>query len=228
MLHELINSPFLVLCVSALVEALWMLAVGRELERNGKFGAFKGGIWIAGFCMLLPVYMIAAGMLLRTMESLLVRSAFPVVLATGIAPPLLLAGLCAIVWRSPRPAVALVLSLVLTAPATWIIWTAMTDMYRWKNGTPVVVGFSMVPCAIWHLISGPWLMSWAHDPALPAGVCLKCRYDLAGLPNGAPCPECGTARSTWPDPPRPSQTANATVIQTHSEPAHSPPTPDSM
>lgn len=28
----------------------------------------------------------------------------------------------------------------------------------------------------------------------PAHACRRCRYDLRGLPEGAPCPECGAAR----------------------------------
>jgi len=37
-------------------------------------------------------------------------------------------------------------------------------------------------------------------PSAPAGLCFKCRYELAGLRSGVPCPECG-ARDVvrqWP------------------------------
>lgn len=38
-------------------------------------------------------------------------------------------------------------------------------------------------------------MHWLQSPPGPAMICPECNYDLAGIDEHAPCPECGKARS---------------------------------
>ena len=53
---------------------------------------------------------------------------------------------------------------------------------------------------LWHLLMFPtycWMMSWSPRPLIGGpidySVCQQCSYPIAGLPEGAPCPECGSA-----------------------------------
>ncbi len=39
------------------------------------------------------------------------------------------------------------------------------------------------------------LLVWRISKPGAKGKCMHCGYDLAGLPRGAPCPECGRART---------------------------------
>lgn len=39
---------------------------------------------------------------------------------------------------------------------------------------------------------------WANRQSVPDGHCVTCRYDLAGLPRGCRCPECGEAFADQP------------------------------
>jgi hypothetical protein len=53
--------------------------------------------------------------------------------------------------------------------------------------TEVFIPFWIIAGAIG--IPTAWL--WWHDRRAGPGLCPKCRYDLAGLADGAACPECG-------------------------------------
>lgn len=45
---------------------------------------------------------------------------------------------------------------------------------------------------VWNVLRAPLVLRrWMRRRA---GRCIKCAYDLSGLPNGAACPECGAAR----------------------------------
>jgi hypothetical protein len=52
-----------------------------------------------------------------------------------------------------------------------------------------------IPAALLAALALPMWWSVLHRRrAARAGTCPRCRYDLSGLPPGAPCPECGRLR----------------------------------
>ena len=68
----------------------------------------------------------------------------------------------------------------------------LLDSGGWSEWTQVRVGFAVVNYAIGA--GGLWAtFGWRRRKARPG--CVKCGYDLAGLPVGACCPECGRSDS---------------------------------
>jgi hypothetical protein len=58
------------------------------------------------------------------------------------------------------------------------------------NGGPVIGMAASITTYIlasicWRVLTTKWY------PAPPANACQQCRYDRTGLPEAAPCPECG-------------------------------------
>ncbi len=200
MSFDSLDISLIVFTVSALVQAAWMIAVGRTLQGNGKSGAARVGVRLAGLClcMLLPSYVIAvldmAGWRIELFRHSLLLFSFAAI------PALVLASASSIGWGSGRwgsgdPGPIFFWGFLFTVVATAILWAGMSDMHRGLDGPPVEAGYTIVPCALWHLITGPWLMRWAQRHKLSSDLCLNCEYDLAGLPAQVPCPECGTARA---------------------------------
>lgn len=58
---------------------------------------------------------------------------------------------------------------------------SITSIPLWAFATPLALTTALL-----------WRSELAARRRARAGLCPKCRYDLAANPNGAPCPECGT------------------------------------
>src|SRR5262249_22731156 len=73
-----------------------------------------------------------------------------------------------------------------------------TTMRVLWDGVAHTAGTAMV-AALW-LVSTPALWRWPRRRRerrrAAAGLCARCGYELAGLPAGALCPECGLERGT--------------------------------
>lgn len=76
-------------------------------------------------------------------------------------------------------------------------WRFGVFEYSYVNfGVRKAVTLLLWPLAVFPIAAGAGLCWWAWRDARRArvGLCMKCHYDLRGLPASAPCPECGKVR----------------------------------
>jgi hypothetical protein len=70
------------------------------------------------------------------------------------------------------------------------LFSGRISLFRIK-WLPLLANTAAVLLAGWTLLC---IAAWMRRRlAVPVNRCLSCRYDLVGLPAGAPCPECGRA-----------------------------------
>lgn len=87
----------------------------------------------------------------------------------------------------------------------WPMRHAGVDQYGRRRMLPL--GFTvnmLLVTPLWygvlHVLRAPVAMLINHFK-VPPWACKRCRYDLRGLPDDAPCPECGRARVDPPSTP---------------------------
>jgi amino acid transporter len=94
--------------------------------------------------------------------------------------------------KHQTPAVALWVQCILSIAAVWTLKTFESLASGFVFTMWIFYGLAGVA-----LILMRWREKRAPIAHTPHPTCLECGYDLAGLPQGRPCPECGAL----PDPP---------------------------
>ncbi len=140
-----------------------------------------------------------------------------VLVAGGFAVYITRSKIVAISW-----ATALVLDLL---PIAMFYSSGFYALFDWPLIIPGNFGISTVEI-FFYLCSSGSLLTWAiierRKPAPPSNPCPNCAYDLAGLPQNIPCPECGQT----PIDTAPSSAVVHAVGVNHDQ-KHDPPHPSS-
>lgn len=69
--------------------------------------------------------------------------------------------------------------------------------FQWWFYVPESPAMGGLGVPLWAPTVGLLIPGWVlwRRTSVPAGHCRACRYNLAGLPAGAPCPECGSGQA---------------------------------